>query len=66
MGITLPSRAEGMSRVERARLLLGSTPRSLSDFPTILATLLTLPPETVVHTGQGDDKPIGGEASYQQ
>ena len=45
----------------------GATGRSFSDFPTILdsirETLLTLPPETVVHTGHGDDTTIGAEAS---
>ena len=36
----------------------GATGRSFSDFPTIIDSirerLLTLPPETVVHTGHGD------------
>jgi glyoxylase-like metal-dependent hydrolase (beta-lactamase superfamily II) len=45
----------------------GATGRSHSDFPTILASisdsLLSLPPETVVHTGHGDDTTIGAEAS---
>ncbi|MEV1247893.1 MBL fold metallo-hydrolase [Nonomuraea sp. NPDC049750] len=44
----------------------GATGRSYSDFPTIMASisrsLLTLPPETVVHTGHGDDTGIGAEA----
>lgn len=44
----------------------GATGRSYSDHPTILASirgsLLTLPPETVVHTGHGDDTTIGAEA----
>ncbi|WP_433509601.1 MBL fold metallo-hydrolase [Nonomuraea sp. CA-143628] len=44
----------------------GATGRSYSDFPTIIASisrsLLTLPPETVVHTGHGDDTGIGAEA----
>ena len=44
----------------------GATGRSFSDFPTILesirTTLLTLPPDTVVHTGHGDDTTIGAEA----
>ncbi|MBL7497796.1 MBL fold metallo-hydrolase [Frankia sp. CNm7] len=43
----------------------GATGRSGSDFPTILASirerLLTLPPETVVHPGHGDDTTIGAE-----
>lgn len=43
----------------------GATGRSFSDFPTILssirAKLLPLPPETVVHTGHGDDTTIGEE-----
>ena len=45
----------------------GATGRSFSDFPTILSSirevLLSLPPETVVHTGHGDDTTIGAEAS---
>lgn len=44
----------------------GATGRSFSDHPTILASireqLFTLPPETVVHTGHGDDTTIGAEA----
>jgi glyoxylase-like metal-dependent hydrolase (beta-lactamase superfamily II) len=44
----------------------GATGRSFSDRPTIVesirAHLLTLPPETVVHTGHGDDTSIGAEA----
>jgi glyoxylase-like metal-dependent hydrolase (beta-lactamase superfamily II) len=44
----------------------GATGRSYSDFPTIVesirAQLLTLPPETVVHTGHGDSTTIGREA----
>ncbi|MEU4547355.1 MBL fold metallo-hydrolase [Nonomuraea dietziae] len=44
----------------------GATGRSYSDFPTIISsisrTLLTLPAETVVHTGHGDDTSIGAEA----
>ncbi|MEQ4720571.1 MBL fold metallo-hydrolase [Nonomuraea sp. B19D2] len=44
----------------------GATGRSFSDFPTIIksisTTLLTLPGETVVHTGHGDDTTIGSEA----
>ena len=43
----------------------GATGRSYSDEPTILssiiARLLTLPPETVVHTGHGDSTTIGAE-----
>ena len=38
------------------------------DFPTIIESirdrLLTLPPETVVHTGHGDDTTIGAEAPH--
>lgn len=45
----------------------GATGRSFSDYPTILESisskLLTLPPETVVHTGHGDDTTIGAEAA---
>jgi glyoxylase-like metal-dependent hydrolase (beta-lactamase superfamily II) len=44
----------------------GATGRSFSDHPTILESirtrLMTLPPETVVHTGHGDDTTIGAEA----
>ncbi|GAA2690921.1 MBL fold metallo-hydrolase [Nonomuraea recticatena] len=43
----------------------GATGRSYSDFPTIISSisrLLTLPAETVVHTGHGDDTSIGAEA----
>jgi glyoxylase-like metal-dependent hydrolase (beta-lactamase superfamily II) len=44
----------------------GATGRSYSDPETIVASirrsLLTLPPETVVHTGHGDDTTIGAEA----
>jgi glyoxylase-like metal-dependent hydrolase (beta-lactamase superfamily II) len=45
----------------------GATGRSYSDPETIVASirrsLLTLPPETVVHTGHGDDTTIGAEAA---
>jgi glyoxylase-like metal-dependent hydrolase (beta-lactamase superfamily II) len=44
----------------------GATGRSYSDFPTIVGSirdrLLTLPGETLVHTGHGDDTSIGAEA----
>ncbi len=43
----------------------GATGRSYSDHPTILESirtrLLTLPPETVVRTGHGEDTTIGAE-----
>lgn len=43
----------------------GATGRSYSDLDTLRASiaskLLTLPPETVVHTGHGDDTTIGAE-----
>ncbi len=43
----------------------GATGRSYSDFDTIIESireqLLTLPAETVVHTGHGDDTTIGSE-----
>jgi glyoxylase-like metal-dependent hydrolase (beta-lactamase superfamily II) len=46
----------------------GATGRSFSDFPTIVGSirskLLTLPPETVVHTGHGDSTTIGAEAPH--
>lgn len=46
----------------------GATGRSYSDFPTIIESirdrLLTLPAETVVHTGHGDDTTIGNEAPH--
>ncbi len=48
----------------------GATGRSYSDYPTILDSirtrLLTLPPETVVHTGHGDSTTIGDEAPHLQ
>jgi glyoxylase-like metal-dependent hydrolase (beta-lactamase superfamily II) len=44
----------------------GATGRSYSHFPTIIDSirdkLLTLPSETVVHTGHGDDTSIGTES----
>jgi len=44
----------------------GATGRSYSDFPAILASirdrLLTLPPQTRVLTGHGDETSIGAEA----
>ena len=44
----------------------GATGRSFSDFPTIIDSirdqLLTLPPDTVVHTGHGHDTTVGTEA----
>lgn len=44
----------------------GATGRSFSDHATILRSiagrLLDLPPDTVVHTGHGDDTTIGSEA----
>jgi glyoxylase-like metal-dependent hydrolase (beta-lactamase superfamily II) len=46
----------------------GATGRSFSDFPTIIESirtkLLTLPPETIVLTGHGDDTRIGDEAPH--
>ncbi|WP_203336766.1 MBL fold metallo-hydrolase [Nocardioides limicola] len=43
----------------------GATGRSFSDFPTIIDSirdkLLTLPPETVVHTGHGQDTTVRAE-----
>jgi glyoxylase-like metal-dependent hydrolase (beta-lactamase superfamily II) len=46
----------------------GATGRSFSSFPTIIESirtrLLTLPPETVVHTGHGDSTTIGDEAPH--
>ncbi|MEU4556045.1 hydroxyacylglutathione hydrolase [Micromonospora violae] len=46
----------------------GATGRSYSDFATIVQSirtrLLTLPAETVVHTGHGDDTTIGAEAPH--
>ncbi|GGO19447.1 MBL fold metallo-hydrolase [Micromonospora parathelypteridis] len=48
----------------------GATGRSYSDFDTIVRSiqtrLLTLPGETVVHTGHGDDTTIGAEAPHLQ
>ncbi len=46
----------------------GATGRSYSDFDTIVRSvrdvLLPLPPDTVVHTGHGDDTTIGAEAPH--
>jgi glyoxylase-like metal-dependent hydrolase (beta-lactamase superfamily II) len=46
----------------------GATGRSHSDFPTIIGSirtqLLTLPPETVVHTGHGASTTIGAERPH--
>ncbi|WCN84230.1 MBL fold metallo-hydrolase [Micromonospora sp. LH3U1] len=46
----------------------GATGRSYSDFETIVRSirtrLLTLPAETIVHTGHGDDTTIGAEAPH--
>jgi glyoxylase-like metal-dependent hydrolase (beta-lactamase superfamily II) len=46
----------------------GATGRSYSDFPTIIesirGSLLTLPSDTVVHTGHGADTAIGAEAPH--
>jgi glyoxylase-like metal-dependent hydrolase (beta-lactamase superfamily II) len=46
----------------------GATGRSFSDFPTIVASirkrLLTLPNDTLVHTGHGEDTTIGAEARF--
>jgi glyoxylase-like metal-dependent hydrolase (beta-lactamase superfamily II) len=46
----------------------GATGRSFSDFPTIIESirtkLLTLPAETMVHTGHGDDTRIGDEVPH--
>lgn len=46
----------------------GATGRSFSDHATILESirsrLFTLPPETVVHTGHGEDTTIGAERAH--
>ena len=46
----------------------GNTSRSFSSFETVIASvrtrLLGLPPDTVVHTGHGDDTTIGDEAPH--
>ncbi|KWX05502.1 MBL fold metallo-hydrolase [Carbonactinospora thermoautotrophica] len=46
----------------------GATGRSYSDFNTIIASirdrLLTLPADTIVHTGHGEDTTIGAEAPH--
>jgi len=46
----------------------GATRRSHSDFPTIIRSirerLLTLPPQTIVHTGHGESTTIGDEAPH--
>jgi glyoxylase-like metal-dependent hydrolase (beta-lactamase superfamily II) len=46
----------------------GATGRSHSDFPTIVRSirerLLTLPPQTIVHTGHGESTTVGDEAPH--
>ncbi|MEA3216254.1 MAG: hypothetical protein QOJ19_2410 [Acidimicrobiia bacterium] len=46
----------------------GATGRNYSDFPTIIESirrrLLSLPPETIVHTGHGESTTIGAEAPH--
>jgi glyoxylase-like metal-dependent hydrolase (beta-lactamase superfamily II) len=46
----------------------GATGRSYSDFGAIIDSisnrLLTLPPQTIVHTGHGEDTTIGAEAPH--
>jgi glyoxylase-like metal-dependent hydrolase (beta-lactamase superfamily II) len=46
----------------------GATGRSYSDFPTIIDSirdrLLTMPSETVVHAGHGDNTQVGAEAPH--
>jgi glyoxylase-like metal-dependent hydrolase (beta-lactamase superfamily II) len=46
----------------------GATGRSFSSFPAIIESirtkLLTLPPDTTVHTGHGDSTTIGAEAPH--
>lgn len=46
----------------------GATGRSYSDFPTIISSIseriLTLPAETLVHTGHGDGTKVGDEAPH--
>lgn len=48
----------------------GATGRSFSSFPTIIRSirdeLLTLPPETTVHTGHGASTSVGTEAPHLQ
>ena len=48
----------------------GATGRSFSSFDTIIDSisirLLTLPPETIVHTGHGDSTSIGAEAPHRE
>jgi hydroxyacylglutathione hydrolase len=48
----------------------GATGRSFSDFDTIISSirdrLLTLPMDTTVHTGHGEDTTIGSEAPHLQ
>ncbi|MEV0976207.1 MBL fold metallo-hydrolase [Streptomyces sp. NPDC049915] len=48
----------------------GATGRSYSDFPTIIDSiserLLSLPHDTVVHTGHGDTTTVGAEAPHRQ
>jgi glyoxylase-like metal-dependent hydrolase (beta-lactamase superfamily II) len=48
----------------------GATGRSYSDFPTVIGSirdlLLTLPDDTVVHTGHGETTTVGAEAPHLQ
>lgn len=48
----------------------GATGRSFSSFDTIIESItekvLTLPAETVVHTGHGDSTSVGAEAPHRQ
>lgn len=48
----------------------GATGRSYSDFATVVASIseriLSLPQETVVHTGHGDDTTVDAEAPHLQ
>ncbi|MGF7238607.1 MAG: MBL fold metallo-hydrolase [Frankia sp.] len=69
-GICLTGRIGGASVLFSGDTLFrggpGATGRSFSDFPTILRSIRTklfsLPSETVVHPGHGDDTSIGAEA----
>ena len=72
-GVQLPRAGAGRG-VHRRHALRGWPGRDraarYSDFDTIVRSirtrLLTLPPETVVHTGHGDDTTIGAEAPHLQ
>ena len=49
------------SRLEKLETLLDSSGAETGVARSLIAELLSLPPETVVHTGHGDDTTVGAE-----